>query len=518
MKRIKPLNILPPTLLLGLSAFLSSLLGVFRDRLLAKTFGATSGQGIYNSDAYYAAFKIPDLLYFILVSGAVSVALVPLFTQYKKKKQMGQAWQYANNMLHLLLLTVSAFALLIFIFAPQFTRLVAPGFEPELFDLTVRLMRIMLLSPILFTFSAVFMSLQDSFKTFFFRALGPIFYNVGIIISILFFAEEWGVIGVTWGVILGALLTLLVQLPALRLVGFKHRWVANFRAPDVRQSFRLMMPRVLSTSMYQISQLIYTQIASFLTVGSISILYYANNLYALPLGIVAVSFSVTSFATFSEFALEKNTQLFADEIKRVMQQVLFLVLPATVGMLLLRDPIIEVILLTGKFTVEDASLTSNVLFVLLFSLFTHSLNLLLVRGFFAYHDTKTPFYANLIGALFGIILAYFLSGSLGIVGIAIGISFSNILTFIFLYFWMRQKVQHPLLNVVNVLKISISSVVMGGGVYLFQLIFKIPDLVWTKVLYLILLIFVGLLLYLLMAHCFKIPERQMLLKQFRRIF
>ena len=518
MKNIRHINILPPTLLLGLSAFLSSVLGVIRDRLLAQAFGASSSEGIYNLDAYYAAFKIPDLLFFILISGAISAAFVPLFTQYKKQKKYERAWKFASNMLHLMLIFVGATALFIFIFAPQFTRLVATGFEGEAFDLTVRLMRIMLLSPLIFTFSAVFMSLQDSFKTFFFRAFSPLFYNAGIILSIILFADEFGVFGVTWGVIIGAVFSLLIQLPALPRIGYKHYWVAQFSDVDVKKSLRMMVPRILSTSMYQFSQLAYTAIASFLATGSITILYFANNLYALPLAIVAVSFSITSFATLSELALEKTFKPFANEMKRVMQEVLFLVFPATVGMFLLRDQIIDAILVTGKFTAEDAMLTSHVLFYMLISLFTHSLNLLLVRGFFAYHDTKTPFYANVIGAVGGVASAYFLSKSLGVIGVGIGISLGNILVFLMLYILMRNKLSESLLDMLNVLKMILVSFLMGMVVFFAVLLIPFPEAFWLKLLYLIFVGLLGIFAYLIISSIFKIPERQILLKQLRRMF
>ena len=388
LKKNRHLNIIPPTLLLAISALMSSLLGIVRDRLLARNFGAGSDEVLFNIDIYHAAFKIPDLLYFVLISGAISASFIPLFTQYKKDNKMEKAWAFASNMLHLMLVAVSILALIAFIFAPQLTRLVASGFEPDAFDMTVRLMRIMLLSPIIFTFSAVFMSLQDSFKTFFYRSLFPLVYNLGIIISILFFTDQFGVVGLTWGVILGALLATLIQLPALKQIHFKHFWTFDFKQPDVRQALTMMLPRVFSTVMFQLSQIAYTLIASFLATGSIAILYFANNIYSLPLSMIAVAFSITTFATFSELATESSKKPFALEIKRVMQQILFLVLPATMGLILLREPLIDTLLVVGKFNAEDAMITSNVLIIMLLSLFTHSPQLAFVSWIFclSQHD------------------------------------------------------------------------------------------------------------------------------------
>jgi len=519
MKRITHLNIIPPTRLLALAAFLSSVLGVIRDHLLAKSFGATSGLGIYNLDVYYAAFRIPDLLYLILVMGAISAAFIPIFTQYKKEGDLKNAWAFASNMLHLMLIAVSVMAIVAFIFAPQLAKLVASGFTPEAFDLTVKLMRVMLLSPIIFTFSSVFISLQDSFKSFFFRSLSPIFYNLGIVLSVIFFAERFGVVGVTWGVIFGAGLSLLIQLPSLRLIGYKHLWILDTKRADTVKAFTLMIPRVMAMSMYQISQVAYTLIASFLATGSITVLYFANNLYSLPLAIIAVSFSITSFATLSELATERSTEPFSLEIKRVMQQVLFLVFPATVGVLLLRMEIIDAVLLSGKFTASDAALTSQVLFIMIISLFTHSLILLLTRGFYAYHNTKTPFYASFWGAILGVGIAYTLALKLawGVIGVGVAITVSNIFVFSILYVLLRKKLGRSILELWNILKMLLASLVMGGVVYLIRISWVYPDVLVEKFVYLVVLSFAGVLSYFVLAQFLKIPEREMIMRQVKRL-
>jgi len=300
MDKIRHLNILPPTLLLALSALFSRFLGIVRDHLLAKTFGATAGTGIYNLDAYYAAFRIPDLLYNLLIFGAVSAAFIPIFTQYKKEGRFDDAWAFASSMLHLMLIIILVVSGIVYIFAPYLVHLVASGFDEEALTLTVRLMRIMLLSPIIFAFSSILISIQDSFKEFFFRSLAPLFYNAGIIVGIIYFGQQFGVVGVTWGVIIGALLQLIIQLPALFQVGYCHKWLLGFRRPDVREAFRLIIPRVLGLSLTQLTLLVNTLIASFLMTGSITIFYLSDNLQALPLGIIAISFAITSFASLSE--------------------------------------------------------------------------------------------------------------------------------------------------------------------------------------------------------------------------
>ena len=506
---------IPATLLLAMSALLSRLLGLVRDHLLARTFGAGSGEAIYNLDAYYAAFRIPDLIYNLLIFGAISAAIIPIFTQYKKSGELKKAWEFASNMLHLMLFVVLMLAGVVYVFAPQMANLVAAGFDAETFDLTVRLMRIMLLSPIIFTFSAIFISLQDSFKVFFWRSLAPLFYNLGIIFGILYFAQDFGVVGVTWGVIIGALMQLLVQLPALHSIGYRHLWLFDRGRADVREAFRLIVPRVLGLSLTQITLIINTLIASFLVTGSVTIFYFADNLQAVPLGIIGISFAITSFATLSELAMEKTPAAFVSEVRRVGQQVLFLIIPATLGMLFLRGRIIDVILVAGKFTEADAVILQGVLAFLLFSLFAQSLIPLFSRGFYAYRNTKTPVLTALAGALVSVGGSYLLAipVGMGILGIGVAYSAGNILNFVLLYRFMVKKCGTDIFDWLNVLKMLVSGAFMYGVLFLTGPYVQYGDRFVDRAGGLALLTLAGMLSFFLVARLLKIPEMKMILRK-----
>lgn len=514
MNKISRFTIIPPTLLLATSALLSRFLGVVRDHMLAKTFGATAGTGIYNLDTYYAAFRIPDLLYNLLIFGAISAAFIPIFTQYKKEDKMNEAWAFASSMLHLMTIGILVISCIVYIFAPYLVHIVAGGFTDEAFTITVRLMRIMLLSPILFTLSSILISIQDSFRCFFFRSIGPLFYNLGIIAGIMYFGQKFGVVGVTWGVIIGAALQLIVQLPALLQVGYKHVCVLGFYRPDVRKAFKLLVPRVLALSMNQLTLLVNTFIASFLMTGSITIYYLADNLQALPLGIIAISFAITSFATLSELAIEPDKSLFAKEISRVMHQVLYLVIPATLGMLLLRKEIIDVILVSGKFSASDALITQNVLSIMLFSLFAQSLIPILSRGFYAHHDTKTPLKAGVIATIFSIggslVLAFYYK--LGIMGITAAYSAGGILFFVLLYVLMRKKIQYDLLNWINIMKMISASIGMIFVVNLLRIYMPYGMDITQRITVVAVLILAGMIVYFALSSLFNIPERRMILR------
>lgn len=463
----KPFNLLPPTLLLALSALLSRALGVLRDHMLAGSFGATAGEGIYNLDVYYAAFRVPDMLYNLLIFGAISAAFIPIFSRYKKSGDHENMWRFANAMLHLMLIAICALSAVAYFFAPALAHLVAGGLGAEELALTTRLMRIMLVSPILFTASSVIISLQDSFRTFFFRSLGPLFYNLGIIFGVLWWGTDFGVVGVTWGVVLGAIAQFLIQLPALWLVGFRYRPVLGWKRPDVRQALKLMGPRVLGLTLFQVTLMINTLIASFLSTGAITIFYFADNLQAVPLGLIGISFAITSFSTLSELAAEPTTEKFTAELRRVMGKILFLIVPASAGLFVLRHEVVDVILVSGKFHAGDAELTAAVLGILIVSLFAQSLIPTLSRGFYAYHDTKTPLYVAIAGSLINIIASLLFAFPLGfgLLGVAAGFSAGAIFHGLLLLSLMQRHVQKRLVDFGRLFAILAASALMGAAVY-----------------------------------------------------
>ena len=505
----------PATLILAVSALLSRLLGLVRDHLLASTFGASSGEGIYSLDAYYAAFRIPDMLYNLLIFGAISAAIIPIFTQYKKSGELKKAWEFSSNMLHLMLCFILVVAGVAYLLAPQLAHLVAAGFDSETFALTVRLMRIMLLSPIIFTFSAILISIQDSFKVFFWRSLAPLFYNLGIIFGILYFAHDFGVVGVTWGVIIGALFQLVVQLPALRSVGCKHVWLLDSARADVRKAFKLIVPRVVGLSLTQLTMIVNTLIASFLVTGSITIYYFADNLQAVPLGIIGISFAITSFATLSELAMEKSSTAFTAELRRVGQQVLFLIIPATLGMLFLRARIIDVILVSGRFTDSDAAVLQAVLAFLLISLFAQSLIPLFSRGFYAYHNTKTPVVTAIIGSLVSVLGGYLLAiqMGLGVLGIGLAYSAGNVFNFFMLYRLMTKKCKTDIFDWLNVLKMLVAGALMYGALHLAEDYVNYGERLIDRMGALALLTLVGMISYFAVARMLKIPELKMIIRR-----
>jgi len=431
-------------LLVGGSSLISRLLGIFRDRILAGQFGAGD-----TLDIYYAAFRIPDLIFNLLVLGALSAGFIPIFTSLIKsplekiKSLLGgddyrEAWQLASNILNILGFSLLILCSLGVIFAPQIMHLITPGFSQEKMDLTVSLSRIMFLSPIFLGISSVFGGILQSFKRFFVYSMSPIFYNIGIIIGALYFVPIWGIYGLAWGVVLGAALHMAVQIPALVKLGFKYRFKFEIKNPNVNKIWLMMVPRTMSLAISQLNLLVITVVASTMYSGSLAVFNFANNLQSFPVGIFGISFAVAAFPALSASAFDKKKLV--EDLSLTVRQILFFIIPSTIILLALRAQIIRVILGTGKFDWQDTILTINTLGFFAISLFAQALIPLLIRVFYARHDSKTPFFIGLVSAAINIFLSIKFSGSMGVAGLALAFSISNVINLILLWVWLNVEI------------------------------------------------------------------------------
>ncbi len=448
-------NISANALILGVSYFLSALLGLFRDRLLAGNFGA----GL-QLDVYFAAFRIPDFVYNILILGGLTIAFLPLFSEYFSKNK-NEAWRMTNHLLNVFLLFLISISLVLFIITPWLISWIFPGFGKEAIKLAIPLTRLLFLSPIFFGISNLFSGILHYFNRFFVYSLSPILYNLGIIFGILFLSPRFGIFGVGMGVILGAFLHMAIQIPSAINCGFSYKALFNLKYPALKRIFYLMMPRVFGVAAQQINLIIITGIASTITAGSIAIFNFSNNLQGLPVGIIGVSFAVAVFPTLSRTFAENQKKEFFQNFSLVFRRILFFIIPVSILLFLLRNPIVSLIYKTGKFNVEDVQITSVCLGIFALSIFAQSLIPLLARGFFSLQDTKTPTLVTFIAITLNIILAFFFiqvfshpnafSSSLGnffglevsektsVVGLPLAFSLAAILQFILLFILFRRK-------------------------------------------------------------------------------
>jgi putative peptidoglycan lipid II flippase len=496
--------------ILGAASLVSRLIGLFRDRILAGMFGAGD-----ELDIYYAAFRIPDLVYSLLVLGAISAGFIPVFISYLQKDQ-DKAWYLANSVLNLMALSLMVICAVLIIFTPWLMKLVAPGFSSEKLSVAVQLTRIMFLSPFFLGLSAIFGGILQSFRRFLIYSLGPIMYNLGIIFGALVLVDYFGLLGLAYGVVLGAFLHMFIQIPSAYFCGFKWRPIFDFRFAGVRRIFKIMPPRVLSLALSQINFWVMTVFASFLVVGSIAVYNLAHNIWSFPLGIFGISFVLAAFPKLSETAQKKDVVGFVKTFSLTARQILFFTLPAAALFIVLRAQIVRVILGTGRFDWQDTVLTLQTLAYFSLALFAEALILLFLRGFFAWEDTRTPFLIGLLATVVRLSAAWFLARSLGVPGLALGFSLGSIFYFLLLFIALRKKI--GLLDERNIfvsgLKMLVASFLAALTAYL-TLRFLAPLVDLTTGLGLLiqggLAGLTGILIYLLFARLFRLDEFKLFL-------
>ena len=456
--------------LVASSSLASRFLGIFRDRILAGEFGAGD-----TLDIYYAAFRLPDLIYNLLILGALSAGFIPIFTRLLKSskekainlisgEENKPAWELASNTLNVLAVSLIILCGLGIIFAPWIMRLITPGFNSGKIDLTAKLSMIMFLSPIFLGISSVFGGILQSFKRFFVYSLSPIFYNIGIIIGALYFVPIWGIYGLAWGVVLGALAHMVVQLPTLLQLGFKYYFKLDLKNKQLRKIGTMMIPRTFSLAIAQINLLIITIIASTLISGSLAIFNFANNLQSFSIGIFGISFAVAAFPALSRVAFDKKNLV--KNISLTVRQILFFMIPSTVLLLTLRAQITRVVLGTGQFDWQDTVLTIDTLSFFCLSLFAQALIPLLVRVFYARYNSKTPFIIGLIVTVINIFLSIRLSRTMGVAGLALAFSITNIINFVILWFILRFELGSldQARIFISIIKFSLAALACGVAV------------------------------------------------------
>lgn len=397
------------------ASFFSRLLGVFRDRILAGSFGAGD-----TLDIYYTAFRVPDLVYNLLIVGALSAGFIPTFIGARQRGE--DQWRLANAFLSVVLVGLMVAAIMAMVFMPQLAPLIAPGFDAEKTAEVARLSRIMFLSPILLGVSAVIGGVLQSYRQFFVYSLAPIFYNVGIIVGALFFVPYFGTTGLAWGVVLGALLHLMVQWPMAHGLGWNLRFRWEPRHPGLRTIGEATLPRVVALGAAQLNVFVLTIIASYLSSGSVAVFNLAMNLNLMPVGLIGISYALAAFPTLSERAAAKDTEGFRTAFSESVRQVLFFILPAAVFIVLLRAQLVRAVLGSGAFDWADTILTFETLQWLAIGLFAQALTPLLVRSFYARHDSMTPLVVSVLGDMTTIFLAVQLMSEYGVQGLAMAFS------------------------------------------------------------------------------------------------
>jgi putative peptidoglycan lipid II flippase len=420
--------------IVGGASLASRLFGVLRDRVLASTFGAGN-----SLDAYYAAFRLPDLLYSLVILGALSAGFIPVFAEYLETKSKDEAWRLAERVLSVVGATMIFICGALILFAPMLVPFTVPGFEGEKLQQTIQLTRIMALSPFFLGLSAVMGGILQATRRFFAFALAPVLYNIGIIFGVLVLAPVMGLEGVAWGVVVGAFFHLVTQASVALRLGLRRIPAPSLRTEGVRRILRLMAPRTAGLAVSQINMVILLSLASALPIGSIAVFNLANNLQSFPVSIFGISFAVAAFPNLSRAAATRRDDDFKDVLGSAARKIAFLIIPATVAFILLRAQIVRLALGAGEFDWDATIRTANVLGIFAVSMLFQALVPLLARAFYAFQDTWTPLAAGIVAEAFNLVLAILLREHLGIIGLAIAFSVAALLNLLLLWWLLYYK-------------------------------------------------------------------------------
>jgi putative peptidoglycan lipid II flippase len=423
---------------------LSNLVGLVRQILISRVFG--TGDAI---DAFYAASTFPDLIFSLVAGGALASAFIPTFTGFLAKEDRASAWKLAASITNLILLILSALSIVSALLAPQIIRyILAPDYPTYKQDLAASLLRVLLISPAIFGVSGLLMGILNAHQRFLLPALAPSMYWIGMIIGLILFVPFIGIFGLAWGAVLGAALHLAVQLPDLiKLPSRSYLPILGLDNPSVREVGRLMLPRLLGVAVVQINFVVNVIIASGLSEGSLSAIKYAWQVMTMPEVAIAQAIAIAALPTFSAQVARGKLGEMRYSLASTLRGVLLLSLPATLGLILLRYPIVILLFQRGQF---DAHSTDMVAWALLWytaGLVGHSVVEILSRAFYALHDTRTPVIVGTIAMSLNVVFSFAFSAlfaSLGWMphgGLALANSFATALEMSALFILMHRRLK-----------------------------------------------------------------------------
>ena len=505
-------DVLSAAFVIAFSVALSRILGLVRYRLLASYFG----DNIQLLDSFIAASILPEAIFEVLIFGTIALAFIPVFSQYLSREKLEKAWRLSSTMITLGLFAFAVLAILILALAHFIAPIIAPGLiskDPLALPLIARLLRIMILAQFFFVISIFLTGVLQSFQRFLVPALASVFYNIGIILSIIFLVPVFGIYAPAIGMILGALLHLVIQLPLALSLGFKFRPNLDIKNKDVRQTIALMWPRSVALGLIRISDMINIALASIATVGSIVAFNFAQVLQYVPAALFAASIAQAALPSLSIEFNAKRYEQFKKIFIQSLHQILFLILPAAAILAILRIPVVRLVFGAKEFPWESTVLTGRVLIAFSIGITAQAASLLLTRGFYAVKDSITPVKINVLTVAFNIAssLVVILILKLSIIYLALVYSTTNILNAALLLYLLDQKVsfnkKELLLPVIKMLAISLVTAVClyVPMKFLDQLVFDT-----TRTVGLILLTgtatLVGLLVYTFLSWLLKVEQ------------
>ncbi|MBW2515693.1 MAG: murein biosynthesis integral membrane protein MurJ, partial [Deltaproteobacteria bacterium] len=422
----------------GAATLLSRILGFLRDAVIAWYFGA----GQY-SDAFIAAFRIPNLLRKLLGEGSISNAFVPVLTDYLATDGREEAFRLARSALWVLSILLVAVSFIGILLAPLIVKIIAPGFidAPDKLALTIMLTRIMFPYIFFIGLVALCMGILNVFGHFAAPALAPVLLNLAIIFSVLFLCPhlDTPVLGLAIGVMIGGILQLFLQMPAMAGQGFNFWQKTKIWHPGLKKMSRLMPPVILGGAVYQINVMVGTLLGSFLAEGSVAVLYFADRLVQFPLGIFAIAAATAVLPSLSRQAALNDLNALKETFGYAIRLTLFLTIPSMMGLIVLREPIITVLFQRGEFSPQATLLTAQALLYYAIGLWAFSAVRIVAATFFALKDTRTPMVMASVSILANIGLGIILMKPLAHAGLALATSLASVLNLALLVLALRKK-------------------------------------------------------------------------------
>ena len=399
---------------LSILIFGSYVMGLVRDRIFARTFGAGS-----ELDAYNAAFVLPELLLDVLVEAGLAAPFIPIFLRLRASGDGGEGDRFARTILTGAVTVMGVAAVVMFILAEATTGLIAPGFAGEQRDLYVSLFRVMLITPILFAASLTLGQVMLAEQRYFWYGIAPLLYNAGIILGTLVFSGL-GIFGPAIGAVVGALLHLGSRFIGLRHSRFRIGLGATFRTASIREFVRLMLPKMASHPVEPMTFLFFTSVATTLAAGSVTAISFARNFQSVPVSLIGVAFALAVFPTLSTAHATDDRRGFLRVLRTNLVSITLLTTGAAIVLAVVAELAIRILLGGGAFDADDAALTSAVLAAFAVSIPFESLTHLLSRAIYATRHTLLQVLASLAALGIIVLATQLLVGELGIIAIPIG--------------------------------------------------------------------------------------------------
>ena len=444
-----------------LATVVGRVLGLVRDMVVANLFGAKS-----LTDAFFLAYKIPYLLS-LTVAGALTATFIPVFTQRLVRGERDQAWELSVSMTNAAGLVLLALTVVCILLAPWLVPLFGPGFNPATMDLAVELFRVLMLSVIFAGLAGLATGVLNSLKRFGMAAFAPAAGAVVTIGFVVAFAGSWSINSLAWGTTVGALASFLILFPQMRSHGMRYKPRINWRLPGMGEVGMMVWPVLIGSAVGKVSIFVDQVLGSLQGVGAISALNYSEKLFQMPLGLFVAGITIPIFPLLSEQVAAKQPQKVKVTLNFALRLIAFVMIPASVGLIVLRTPIVAFLFQSGKFTADDTSRTAWALLFYSIGLFSYAGRDTLTRVFYAYHDTRTPVKISVAAVGINIVCSYLLMHVLGVGGLAFGTTIALTVNFIVLIELLRRKLGPMLFGSFfrSLARILAVAGLMGGAVW-----------------------------------------------------